>query len=282
MSKSVIIFKNNNLLKTFIIVFKIIFMKYFSKEELTEYEKYGYLIKRQFYSLDEITKIRNWVYEYSEKKQGDWEAGKEMAYYETSKQDNSRVLSRVENFLEYHDGFKELAESTRLKNCMEDLLKEPAVIFKEKINYKKSGTSGFRPHQDQGARWETFAKKFMSILICTDDCTIENGCLELAPGFHKKGLLNEVDTPIPEKYTNQMNFVPFISKVGDVAFFDGYVPHQSKTNNSEHSRTNIYLTYNGISEGDNRQEYLKRKRKELPPDNERKNDYKDSKIHDWK
>jgi ectoine hydroxylase-related dioxygenase (phytanoyl-CoA dioxygenase family) len=263
-------------------VLKIIFMTSLTKEEIENYEKNGYLIKRQFYDSDEITKIRNWVYGYTKKKQEDWEAGKEMAYYETSKNDNSRVLSRVENFLQYHEGFKELVESTRIKNCMEDLLKEPAVIFKEKINFKKPGAGGFRPHQDQGARWETFAKKFMSILICTDDCTVENGCLEVAPGFHKKGLLNEVDTPIPEKWTSQMNFVPFLSKVGDVVFFDGCTPHQSQINNSEHSRTNIYLTYNGISEGEHRQEYLTRKRKELPPDNERGSDYKDSPIHDWK
>ena len=133
-------------------VLKIIFMTSLTKEEIENYEKNGYLIKRQFYDSDEITKIRNWVYEYTEKKQEDWEAGKEMAYYETSKNDNSRVLSRVENFLQYHEGFKELVESTRIKNCMEDLLKEPAVIFKEKINFKKPGGGGFRPHQDQGAR----------------------------------------------------------------------------------------------------------------------------------
>ena len=38
-----------------------------TKEEIENYEKNGYLIKRQFYDSDEITKIRNWVYEYTEK-----------------------------------------------------------------------------------------------------------------------------------------------------------------------------------------------------------------------
>ena len=108
-----------------------------TKEEIEDYEKNGYLIKRQFYNLDEITKIRNWVYEYTEKKEEDWEAGKEMAYYETSKKDNSRVLSRVENFLQYHDGFEELVESTRIKNCMEDLLKELREDIKDLERRKK-------------------------------------------------------------------------------------------------------------------------------------------------
>ena len=51
---------------------------------------------------------------------------------------------------------------------------------------------------------------------------------------------------------------------------------------SKFPRTNVYLTYNKLSDGDQRKKYFTRKRRELPPDNERGNNFKDSPLHDYK
>jgi len=122
----------------------------------------------------------------------------------------------------------------------------------------------------------------LNVLISTDESTVENGCLELTPGFCPKELLGPLDSTIPEKWLSQMEFKTFPSKKGDVIFFDGYTPHQSKDNKSSSSCSNVYLTYNKISDGDQRKNYFTRKRKELPPYNERTNDFKDSPLHDYK
>jgi ectoine hydroxylase-related dioxygenase (phytanoyl-CoA dioxygenase family) len=257
-------------------------MQYFTNEEIASFNKNGFLIKRGFYDKNEIEEIRNWVYDYADRKPEEWESGKEMAYFETSKKDGTRILARIENFSEYHKGFKNLINSKRLMKYVEALLGNKAIIFKEKINFKKPGGGGFRPHQDQISRWETYARDFLNVLISTDDSSVENGCIELTPGFYKKELLGPLDSPIPKKWLSQMEFKPFPSKKGDVIFFDGYTPHQSKDNKSTSSRSNVYLTYNKISEGDQRKMYFTRKRKELPPDNERTNDFKDSPLHDYK
>ena len=122
----------------------------------------------------------------------------------------------------------------------------------------------------------------MNVLICTDKGTIENGCLEVAPGFHNKGFLGPYDAPIPDEKLKEMNFLPLEHSLGDVVFFNGYTPHQSQKNKSKFPRTNVYLTYNKASDGDQRKKYFTRKRKELPPDSERGNNFKDSPIHDFK
>ena len=251
-------------------------------KELKSFHKNGFLIIKEFYDKNEIEKIRSWVYDYADKKPEEWESGKEMAYFETSKNDGTRILARIENFSEHHEGFKNLMNSEKLMKCVEGLLGNKAVLFKEKINFKKPGGGGFRPHQDQISRWETYAKDFLNVLISTDDSNIENGCIELTPGFYKKELLGPVDSPIPEEWLKQMEFKPFPLKKGDIVLFDGYAPHQSQDNKSVNSRSNVYLTYNSISEGDQRTKYFTRKRKELPPDNERKKDFKDSPLHDYK
>mgnify|MGYP005634734169 FL=1 len=257
-------------------------MSMISNEDIQNFENDGFLIKKNFFDKTRINEIRNWVYEYMDKQIDDWEFGKEMAYYETSKKDGTRILARIEKFVDYHNGFKNLVESKQVTDCVDALMGESSVFFKEKINFKKAGGGGFNPHQDQISRWETYAKNFMNVLICTDDSTIENGCLEVSPGFHKMGLLGPVDQPIPQTWLEKMNFIPVTTSLGDVIFFDGFTPHQSKDNKSKKPRTNVYLTYNKLSEGIHRESYFTRKRKELPPDNEREENFKDSPLHDYK
>jgi len=79
-----------------------------------------------------------------------------------------------------------------------------------------------------------------------------------------------------------MSFVPLEHSLGDIVFFNGFTPHQSKENRSKNPRTNVYLTFNKASEGNHRKKYFERKRKELPPDNERGENFKDSPLHTYK
>ena len=257
-------------------------MNMISNDDIQNFNDNGFLFKKNFFDKTRINEIRNWVYEYVNKQVDDWESGKEMAYYETSKNDGTRILARIEKFVDYHPGFKNLVESKYVTDCVDALMGESSVFFKEKINFKKAGGGGFNPHQDQISRWETYAKSFINVLICTDESTIENGCLEVSPGFHKMGLLGPVDKPIPQIWLEKMDFIPVTASLGDAIFFDGYTPHKSQENKSKNPRTNVYLTYNKLSEGNNRESYFSRKRKELPPDNERKSNFKDSPLHDYK
>ena len=42
---------------------------------------------------------------------------------------------------------------------------------------------------------------------------------------------------------------------GDVIFFDCYVPHGSPANRSDKQRRNVFITFNGLSQGDKREQY---------------------------
>ena len=60
------------------------------------------------------------------------------------------------------------------------LLGEPAVLYKEKVNYKLPGGAGYAPHQDAPAY--PFVAKHVSCLVAIDDAGIDNGCLEVVSG----------------------------------------------------------------------------------------------------
>jgi len=254
-------------------------MKSLTENDISDYRINGYLIKRSVFDRKEISNIAKWIDEYQNRKTDDW-LEKENAYYETSLMDkNTRILSRVEKFLDYHEGFRNLASSRKLLDPLEDLVGEECIIFKEKINLKQPGGNGFRTHQDIVSRWDDFASYFMNIFIAVDECTIENGCLEIADGFTKKELITEYDTPIDNELEKNMKFTPCLTSPGDIIFFDCFIPHRSKANLSNYQRRNIYLTYNKKSEGDKRLDYLKRKEKEMPPDNKRGKNFQDSPVH---
>lgn len=258
-------------------------MKYLSEEQIKKFNDDGCLLIKNLFSKEEIEPLQNSIKKFSQMKSEDWEKGKEMPYYETSTTNNDdRILCRIEKYVDYHPEFRDIVYSRKILDCVEDILGEPCVLFKDKINFKRPGAGGFRPHQDVQARWDDFVKYTLNVLISTDKSTPENGCLEVAKGHHKRGLIGNYDRPLEGKDLNGMIFEKVPTEVGDVLFFDHFTPHQSKSNKSNEPRSNIYLTYNSLSEGDHRMEYLSRKRKELPPDNEREEgvDFENSPIHE--
>jgi ectoine hydroxylase-related dioxygenase (phytanoyl-CoA dioxygenase family) len=155
------------------------------------------------------------------------------------------------------------------------LLGEEAVLFKDKINFKMPGGDGFKPHQDSQAGWEVYARYFINVMVCIDEATIENGCLELASRpnqIRKKELIGKEWVPLSKREVDLIDFKPYPTKPGDIIYFDSYAPHRSARNSTENQRRLYFSTYNRLSEGNHLEAYYKDKRETFPPDIERKSD----------
>jgi 2-aminoethylphosphonate dioxygenase len=197
-------------------------------------------------------------------------AGKQMIYREPSLFDaQARVYQRVENFCSHHLGFDKLIRGGRLESAVEQLLGGPAVLFKEKINFKKSGGAGFEPHQDQQAGWSRYAPLFVTAMVSIDPATLENGCLEIANCPRQSTLIGREWEPLTATEMAGFELMPVPTGPGDVVFFDSFVPHASAPNLSSNQRRVLYVTYNRASDGDHRVSYYADKRASFPPDIER-------------
>ena len=193
-----------------------------------------------------------------------------MVYYEDSlNATGQRIIQRIEDLTPYHVGFKRLFTEGRLVNAISQVLGEHAILFKDKINFKLAGGDGFKAHQDAQAGWNVYAKYFVTALVSIDPSTEENGCLEIAPGWHAKGLIGDEWTPLDHVATADMSFVAYPTRPGDVLLFDSYAPHRSGPNQTDQPRRVVYVTYNRESEGNHRVQYFADKRKSFPPDIER-------------
>ncbi len=240
---------------------------FFSKEELVASERDGFLVVRGLFDATEVAAIRAWTDElhaYPEV------PGTYMIYGEQSlREPGRRLISRIENFYPYHPGFKSLLDGETLCGRVSQLFGEPTVLFKDKINFKLPGGDGFKPHQDQQAGWSAYASLFVTALVAIDEATAENGCLELAPGHHTRGLIGAEWRPLTDAEMPGMTFAPYPAEPGDAIFFDSFVPHRSGPNLTDEPRRVLYVTYNRLSQGDHRARYYADKRKSYPPDCER-------------
>ncbi len=196
--------------------------------------------------------------------------GHEMAYFEDSvTEPGRRVLSRIEKFIEEDAVLRTLMLERGLAELAAQLLGAPALLFKEKINFKLPGGQGFAPHQDIQPGWDAYAPFFISVLVTIDPSTLANGCLELAAGHHRRGWLGEAFAPLTPAQLRGVEFVPYPTAPGDVVLFDCFTPHQSAPNLTDQPRRNLYLTYNRAEHGDWRARYFADKRAAFPPDHER-------------
>ena len=240
---------------------------WFSEKELKQFKQDGFIVVKEMYGRGEIQALSNWIDELAKRPPG---IGKQMVYYEDSLlEKGQKVLSRIEKFVDHHAKLKTVVYADKMIGRANKLFREPAVLFKEKINFKMPGGGGFKPHQDIQPGWDDYAKYFISALVTVDESTADNGCLELASGHHTRGLLGRKWEPLEGKELEGIQFEKYPMSPGDVAYFDCFVPHQSEANLTDKPRRNLYLTFNRLSEGDHREKYFMDKRKSYPPDHER-------------
>ena len=129
------------------------------------------------FDTKQLQSLANWT---SELEAWPETPGRWMKYFENGKGDDTRQLCRIENFIPYHEGLRQLIVGPGVMTILEQLMGETPCLFKEKINYKLPGGSGFEPHQDAPA-FTSFDQRFhVTLLIAVDAQTRENGCLEFS------------------------------------------------------------------------------------------------------
>jgi hypothetical protein len=238
-----------------------------SADDLDQYARTGWVARRGLFSAEEAADIARWTDELVALPEV---PGRHMVYYEDSlTTPGAKVLQRIEDFCPYHENFDQLVRAGRLMAAIEQLMGGAAVLFKEKINFKKAGGAGFEPHQDQQAGWSSYAPLFVTALVGIDRATTQNGCLEMPHATRLARMIGEEWKPLTAEQIADQDMAPIPTEPGDVLFFDSYVPHASKPNLTDAQRRILYLTYNLAEAGDHRRRYYDEKRANFPPDIER-------------
>jgi hypothetical protein len=232
-------------------------------EEVDAYARDGYVLRRNAFPADAVALLAAWTDEIAAAPEV---SGRHWVYHEKSLLDGADLISRIERLEPFHPGFRALVDA--LAPAAAQALGEPAVLFKEKVNFKMPGGDGFKPHQDSQAGWEKYARRFVTVALAIDDSTLENGCMSFAAGQHLRGLFREWE-PLNDGDMNGMEFRPVPMAPGDMVLLDSYAPHASEPNRSGLVRRMYFATFNAASEGDHKDRYYADKHKSYPPDIDR-------------
>ncbi|KIW03580.1 uncharacterized protein PV09_05335 [Verruconis gallopava] len=212
--------------------------------------------------------IKEWAQEIH-----DWKPTQDSAFmpYEEINARGERVLCRTENFVDVHRGFNDLLRSEKLLNILAQLSGEPMLLFKEKINYKLSGSGGFAPHIDAVAYTHVKNIKHLTILLAVDETNMKNGGLEVVDGSNAMDIpINEKDHCISQDWVKEQIWTPAELEPGQLLIFGSYLAHRSGVNASSGSRKAIYATYNCAKEGDLRKAYYEDRARLWPATHKRK------------
>jgi hypothetical protein len=212
----------------------------------------GWLLTR---SYDDVDAVRSWVDEVAAwPDDGPWLHHRELTTA-------GPQLCRTEGFVPFHEGLRALLTAGPMLDTASALLGEPAVLYKEKINYKLPGGAGYAPHQDAPAY--RFVETHVSCMVAVDDAQVGNGCLEVASGRHQSLLPTDDVGCIHPDVVAELDWEVVEVQAGQTLWFHSRTPHRSGPNLGTTPRRALYPTYNARAEGDLRAAYYEQKRAEL-------------------
>lgn len=166
---------------------------------------------------------------------------------ETDQKPDGRLVRRIYEPCSHYPPFRELSDSPKLLDIVEELLGADLIYHYSKINMKPPAIgSVVEWHQDVTYYPLTNASS-LAVLIYLDDADVENGCLQVIPGQHKERIFDhsrdgyfvgKIVEPIDESQA-----VPLEGKAGTAIFMNCMTPHASVTNRSNRPRRTLILSY---------------------------------------
>ena len=144
--------------------------------------------------------------------------------------------------------FREVTFEARIGGILRSLGYTDPAVAQSMYIFKQPRIGGVVvPHQDT-AFVHTAPHTTLGFWIPLQDCTTRNGCLRVAPGSHREGLLNErrmvrapdtdrgTDFTAEEPVWDEDALVPVETPAGSLVLIHGEVVHASSHNNSGDSR----------------------------------------------
>ncbi len=117
---------------------------------------------------------------------------------------------------------------------------EDVSVFRSMFMNKVTGAgTQINWHQDVGTGFGIDTNPFVTVWIALDDATVANACMQIVPGSHKHGIINDKHFPSPEEqaeYISEEDITDLEAEAGEAILLHNYLLHRSGVNLSEERR----------------------------------------------
>ena len=225
--------------------------KSLNKAEVEQFHKDGFVIRKQFFSKEEIDKLYRIAI-------GD------QVIRENALDLNDQTGKKTKLTLWFQPGddiYSLMIRSERMVNSVKELLDSdsPVCHFHTKLMQKEPKVGGaWEWHQDYGYWYKNqflFPDQLVSVMIALTEANKANGCLQVIKGSHKMGRVNHgfsgeqvgADMTMVNHALETMEHVYVELEPGDALFFHSNILHRSEANTSDKPRWSIISCYNSLS-----------------------------------
>ncbi|SEJ37908.1 Phytanoyl-CoA dioxygenase (PhyH) [Dyadobacter koreensis] len=221
--------------------------KELSITEKSDFERDGFIIKRNFFSQEEINLLYSLATDDSV-----------TSHAFDLKDTNGNRTKLTLWFTPGDDSFGLMSRSERMVKAVEKLLGNQGEVchFHSKVMQKEPKKGGaWEWHQDYGYWYKNgflYPEAMISVMVALTDANIENGCLQVLKGTHKMqrfehsfvGEQQGADPDFVAEAEKNSELVYVELKAGDTLFFHSNILHRSDANLSDKPRWSVISAYN--------------------------------------
>jgi ectoine hydroxylase-related dioxygenase (phytanoyl-CoA dioxygenase family) len=123
---------------------------------------------------------------------------------------------------------------------VQDVLGPDVMLFRDILMLKPARVGSKMPWHQDSNYWPISPANLCSVWTALDPATLENGCMRVVPGSHRKPLLRSRDEsgwgPLEDDQIELDSAIDVPMEPGSSLFFHSRLLHGSEANNSDQSR----------------------------------------------
>ena len=124
---------------------------------------------------------------------------------------------------------------------------EDVSIFRSMFMNKPANKGTVLPwHQDVGIGWGIDTTPVTTVWTALDNATVESGCMQIVPGSHKLGILNEghyASEEDQQKHCAPHQFIDLEVRAGEAVLINNLTLHRSGVNTTDSPRRAFSVAY---------------------------------------
>ena len=220
-------------------------------QTVEEYEENGYIVVEDLFDDSELETILGRIEEIAA---GNTEFPAACIEYEPNRDSAAAPIDKLRKINQpaRHDPlFLQHARNPKLLDVAESLLGPDVKFYDDQLFVKPPGGMEKAYHQDS-PYFKIEPMALVSSWVALDDVTVENGCLYVVPGSHKKGARehseawmvgDRQDKKIPDAVIDWEKEIPITLTAGSCSFHHSLLMHRSGPNKTSLRRRGLASHY---------------------------------------
>ena len=219
-------------------------------EQIAFYHQNGFLTVENVLTADEVADLRRVTDEFVEKSRAVAENDEIFDLEPNHSAENPR-LRRLKNPVRHHAVYDRMLRHDAILTMVEQLIGRGVRTNGNKLNMKPPAHgSAVEWHQDW-AFYPHTNDDLLAVGIAIDDMTVENGCMLMVPGSHKRALISHHERGVFVGAVTAPDFKPkpvqdVLVQAGGISIHHARTLHASMPNHSDRPRRLLLFQYCSI------------------------------------